>query len=316
MTLWEAIILGVVEGLTEYLPISSTGHLILAQRSLQLTGEEANAYAICIQAGAIVAVLGLYWNRVKQMTRGLAGRVGLGAGDRAGWRLATNIAIAFLPAAVVGLLLDEWIEAHLFGLWPIVFAWILGGVAILVVDRMKRRTATPKDDLLAEGEPASGNPDDAQPGRDDASSRRGRGRDHAAAPVDSLDGMTWRMALLIGLIQCVAMWPGTSRSLVTIVGGVLVGLSLAAAVEFSFLLGVLTLLAATAYKSLDAGPLMLEAYGWTPMLVGTLAAWISAVAAVKWMVGYLKKHGLAIFGYYRVALGVVVGGLVLLDVVG
>jgi undecaprenyl-diphosphatase len=125
-----------------------------------------------------------------------------------------------------------------------------------------------------------------------------------------LDAMGWRIALGIGLIQCAAMWPGTSRSLVTIVGGVLLGMSLAAAVEFSFLLGVVTLVGATVFKIGDAGPAMLEAYGWWPMILGTLTAWASAALAVAWMVAYLKRHGMAIFGYYRVALAAVVAALV------
>lgn len=278
MTWWEAIILGIVEGLTEYLPVSSTGHLILAQRAMGLEGEAANAYAICIQAGAIVAVLGLYYRRVRQMTVGWLGAARLiKTQDGPGFKLGLNILIAFLPAAVIGLLLDDWIEEKLFGLWPIVTAWFVGGVAILMVAWRRRRR-----------EKSDGG--------------------------DGLDAMTWKMALAIGLIQCIAMWPGTSRSLVTIVGGVLVGMSLASAVEFSFLLGVITLLAATAYKAIDAGPVMVEAYGWAPMIVGSIAAWASAVIAVKWMVAYLKKHGLEIFGYYRVAIAAVVALLLLTGV--
>lgn len=288
MTWWQAIILGVVEGVTEYLPVSSTGHLILAQRLMALEGETANAYAICIQSGAIVAVLGLYWRRVRQCLAGWLGKAGLGGGDEAGFRLGLNIVVAFMPAAVVGLLLDEWIETNLFGLWPIVAAWIIGGIAILAVDRWKRRTATALDDTLMQGQ--------AAPVAD-------RGRD--------LDSMTWRMALIVGIVQCLAMWPGTSRSLVTIVGGVMVGMSMKAAVEFSFLLGVVTLLAATAFKINDAGPAMLEAYGLMPMLLGSAAAFVSAAAAVAWMVSYLKRHGLSLFGWYRVAIGALVAGLLL-----
>ena len=285
MDWWQAIILGLVEGLTEYLPVSSTGHLILAQQAMGLTGTAANAYAICIQAGAILAVLGLYWRRVRQGFVGLFGKLGLGAGDADGWRLTVNIVVGFLPAAVVGLLADDWIESNLFGLWPIVCAWLVGGVAILLVGRFRR----------ARGEATEADPNP------DAPASRGAG----------LDDMTWRMALGIGLIQCAAMWPGTSRSLVTIVGGVLVGMSLVAAVEFSFLLGVLTLCAATVYKAIENGPIMLEAYGWTAMLIGSVAAWASAAAAMAWMVAYLKKHGLGIFGWYRIALAIVVAALLI-----
>ncbi|MCA8979327.1 MAG: undecaprenyl-diphosphate phosphatase [Planctomycetes bacterium] len=263
MSWWQALILGLVEGLTEYLPVSSTGHLILFQRALGIAeGEAANAYAICIQAGAIVAVLGLYRARVASMFRGLAGR------DDDGRRLLLCIVAGFLPAAVLGLAFNDWIEAHLFGLWPTVGAWFVGGVAILAVRGMR------KD------------------------------RDEGAGLA--LEQLAPRAAFLIGLLQCVAMWPGTSRSLVTIVGGVLVGLRLSAAVEFSFLLGVVTLCAATGYAGLKSGSVMLENYGPLSLAVGFVAAWLAAVVSVRWMVAWLQKHGMAIFGWYRIALAAAV----------
>jgi undecaprenyl-diphosphatase len=266
MDLWEAIILGIVEGLTEYLPVSSTGHLIVAQRMMGIEGSsEANAFAICIQAGAIAAVLGLYWKRMKQMARGLLGR------DAAGRALARSIVVAFVPAAIFGYVLERWIEQHLFGLEPIIAAWLLGGLAILLVVWTRRQNLPPTG--------------------------------------KSIEDLRWQAALIIGLIQCIAMWPGVSRSLVTIVGGVLVGLGLVAAVEFSFLLGLLTLTAATAYKAVQHGPLMLETYGLATIAVGFAAAMLSAIIAVQWMVAYLSRHGLAIFGYYRVAVALIVAVL-------
>lgn len=284
MTWWQAIILGIVEGLTEYLPVSSTGHLLIVQNLLGIGAEStqamaaANAYAICIQAGAIIAVLGIYFQRVKQGFAGLGGKLGLGQGDPAGWRLFVNLVCGFMPAAVLGLIFADMIEEKLFHPWPIVAALAVGGVAILAVSFWRKRRE--QED--------------------------GKGKD--------LDLMTWQMAFGVGLMQCMAMWPGTSRSLVTIVGGVLMGLSLAAAVEFSFLLGVVTLLAATVYKARDAGPLMVQEYGWWPMVIGSIAAWASAVLAVKWMVGYLKKHGMEVFGYYRIAIAIALAALLLLGV--
>jgi undecaprenyl-diphosphatase len=271
MSGWEAIVLGIVEGVTEFLPVSSTGHLLVAQRLLGIARSEASdAYAICIQSGAILAVLSLYWRRIVQMLRGMTAKFGWGddAGS-VGFRLALNIVVAFLPAAVLGVLLDDWVEQRLFGLWPIVAAWFVGGIAILVVARLRRSNSGDLSGM-------------------------------------ELERLTSSSALAIGLIQCIAMWPGTSRSLVTIVGGVLVGLNLAAAVEFSFLLGVVTLLAATAYKLREAGPVMVEHYGGAVMFLGLLSAWLSAIVAVRWMVTYLKRHGLELFGYYRIAIALVV----------
>lgn len=266
MTWLQAVILGMVEGLTEYLPVSSTGHLLLAQRAMGIAKTDASdAFAIAIQAGAIVAVLGLYWRRVVGMAAGVLGR------DAAGARLAVAILSAFLPAAFLALALEKPIKAHLFGLWPVVAAWFVGGVAILAVSGMRPR--------------------------------------RASKPGLPLDALTWKMALVIGFAQCVAMWPGVSRSLVTIVGGVLVGLSLPAAVEFSFLLGVVTLGAATAYDALRHGAEMVESYGLAPIAAGFLSAWISAVVAVRWMVGYLQRHGMQIFGWYRIAIALGVAAL-------
>jgi len=272
---FQALILGLVEGLTEYLPVSSTGHLLLAQRLMGIDSSTASdAFAICIQAGAILAVLGIYRQRVAQMVMGAVGR------NEAGQRLLINLLSAFVPAAVLGLLLEKPIKKYLFGgdewgLWPVVAAWFAGGMAILVVSLARRRRGT---------SPTTG---------------------------FDLEQLTVRMALIVGLAQCIAMWPGVSRSLITIVGGVLVGLSLPAAVELSFLLGVITLTAATAYDALKHGPEMLATYGATPLLIGFSAAWLSAVLAVKWMVGYLKSHGMEIFGWYRVALAFVVAAWLL-----
>ena len=261
MDWWKALILGVVEGLTEYLPVSSTGHLLLTQRALGIPQS---------QSADIVAVLGLYFSRVRQMFFGLVGR------DAQGLRMAINVIAAFLPAAIIGLLLEKPIKKYLFGgeawgLWPIVAAWFFGGVAILAVSwwQASRQTNTHQSGL-------------------------------------SLESLTWRMAIVVGLIQCIAMWPGVSRSLVTIVGGLIVGLSLPAAVEFSFLLGLLTLTAATVYDGLKYGEEMVQSFGLLALFFGFLGAWISAVLAVKWMVAYLKRHGMQIFGYYRIALAIVV----------
>ena len=260
LTILQALILGIVEGVTEFLPVSSTGHLLLAQRALGIErSEAADAYAICIQAGAIVAVLALYRQRIVQILRGVAGQ------DVAGRKLLVHLVIAFVPAVVLGLLFEKKIDEVLFGLWPVVAAWAMGGVAILVL--------------------------------------RGRGGSRGLTDIDP------RTALLIGLAQCLALWPGTSRSLATILGGLMLGLSMPAAVEFSFLLGLETLGAATAYKALKHGPEMLHAYGVAPILLGFVAAAVAAFVSVKWLVGWLQSHGMEVFAFWRLGLAVVVAAL-------
>lgn len=263
LTTAKAVLLGLVEGLTEFLPVSSTGHLLVTERLIDVgrhhaTKDAADTYTITIQAGAILAVLVLYWQRLLEMGRGLVGR------DEPGRRLLTATVVAFIPAAIVGVALEKPIKDRLFGVWPVIVAWAIGGVVILLVARRLEE----------------------------------RSRVHGL-PLESL---TVRAALLIGVAQCFALWPGTSRSLVTILAALLLGLSLPAAVEFSFLLGLLTLGAATAYDGLKHGKEMIDTYGVVHPLVGFVVAFAAAVVAIRWMVTYLGRHGLEIFGWYRLAV--------------
>lgn len=287
MNWWQALILGIIEGITEYLPVSSTGHLIVAQRMMGIgTGTEkaaADCFAICVQGGAIAAVLGLYWPRVRQMILGLLGK------DKEGLKLIVAIIAGFMPAAVIGILANDWIEEKLYAFKWIALAWFVGGIAILLVDRWMKKGGGSKGVELAE--------------------------------------ITVKMALVIGFAQCVAMWPGTSRSLMTILGGILVGLRLSAAVEFSFLLGLVTLGAATAKKAVwpvhdiaakyddkfGGALLMWDTYGLVPLLIGVIAATVSAAVAVKWMVGYLNRKGLGVFGWYRLVIAIAAAVMIATD---
>ncbi len=279
MDLIQAAVLGIVEGITEYLPVSSTGHLLLTMKLMNIgqtaaTKDASEAYAICIQAGAILAVAGLYFRRLWGITQGLVGK------NPEGLRLGLNVITAFLPAVIAGLTLEKWIKAHLFGsgqmgLWPVVAAWFVGGLAILLIE-WKRRKST----------------------------------DQSVSAL-SLTQLTWKLALMIGTVQLLAMWPGVSRSLATILGGLWVGLSLAASVEFSFLLGLITLSAATAMDALKYGSEILTTFGWQAPLIGLSTAFVSAALAVKWLVHYLQKHPMSLFGYYRMALAIVVAGFLI-----
>ncbi len=285
MTPIQALILGLVEGITEYLPISSTGHLIIASSLMGLdkTAEQKAAvdtFNIVIQGGAILAVLGLYFPRVVQMCRGLLGK------DPAGLALAMRIIVAFLPAAVLGVLLNDLIEALLFNTPSVLTALALGGIFMIVLDRVRMREH--RRGVPAENDSELLGPD--------------------------LHEISIGKAMAIGALQCVAMVPGTSRSMMTIAGGVLVGLHPRRAAEFSFLLGLPTLGGACVYSILKTltgdGPNMFEVIGWTPIAIGLIAATVSAALAVRWLVGFLNRHGLALFGYYRIALAIVLGSLI------
>lgn len=296
MIWWHAVILGLVEGITEYLPISSTGHLIITSALLGLDAPETkasiDAFNIVVQGGAILAVLGLYRQRVAQMIRGLLGR------DPNGLKLLINLFIAFLPAALLGVRFNDLIEEWLFSPIPVLSALLLGGVWMIWLDRPSVREASVSIHEVVARE--------RDPHAEVAHGHR------------DIDDLTWRTALLIGCFQVIAMWPGTSRSMMTIAGGTLLGLHPKKAAEFSFLLGLPTLGGATVYKlaknlkeSHDTGaPNMFEALGVGPVLLGMAVATVAAAFAVKWLVAFLNKHGLAPFGWYRIALCVVMGVLI------
>jgi undecaprenyl-diphosphatase len=284
LEVWQAAVLGLVEGITEYLPVSSTGHLILASSLMGLEKTEAikaavDDFNIVIQGGAILAVLGLYWPHVVRMVKGLLGN------DGPGLMLFINLCVAFVPSAVVGLLLKDWINAHLFWATPVLASLLVGGLFMIVLDAWgKSKFSMP---------PFSKN----QP---------------------TVFDLSIRQALVVGCMQVLAMWPGTSRSMMTIAGGMFVGLRPRQAAEFSFLLGLPTLGAATVYSLLKnmkhaqetgTGNLF-QTLGVVPCVVGLAVAAVAAAVAVKWLVGFLNRHGLAVFGYYRIVLAIVLGGLI------
>jgi len=256
-SLLHALILGIVEGLTEFLPVSSTGHLILAGDLLGYHGGRAGVFYVAIQTGAMLAVVWEYRARLFRVDVQL-------------WR---NLAVAFIPAAVLGLLFGGFIKARLFGPVPVAIAFIVGGVIILLVDR------------------------GARPAR-----------------VENTRAMTWLDALKVGIAQCFALIPGTSRSGATIIGGMLFGLSRPAATEFSFFLAVPTLVAAGAYD-LWKNRSLFSADDLDVFAVGLSAAFVSAFVVIRWLVRYVATHDFRPFAWYRIAFGIVVlatayGGLV------
>lgn len=265
----QAVVLGVVEGVTEYLPVSSTGHLLVTARIMNLptsgkAGDAIKSYEIAIQFGAILAVLVLYRRRLETMVEGLFGR------NAEGRHVLNAVAIAFVPAAIVGVIAEKVIKDVLFGVWPVVVAWIIGGVAVIALSRAGK-----------------------------LSPRGGR----------ALSTFTTRDAVIIGAAQVLALWPGTSRSLVTIVAALLLGVSMSAAIEFSFLLGFVTLTAATGYETLSSGKLMIDTLGVAVPLLGLVVAFGAAVVSIRWMVTYLSRHDLSIFGWYRIGVALIVIGL-------
>jgi len=260
-SLLVAVLLGIVEGLTEFLPVSSTGHLIVAGSLLDYTGEKAKVFEIAIQAGAILAVCWEFRAKLVAVVRGLGS-------DAAARRFVVNLAIAFLPAAALGLLLGKAIKAALFAPVPVALAFIAGAFVILWAERRQR----------------------AQP---------------EAIRIDNIDAMRWSDALKVGCAQALALIPGTSRSGATIIGGMLFGLSRKAATEFSFFLAIPTLLAACGYELVRNRHLLasadLPAFG-----VGFAAAFVSAFLCVRWLLRYVSHNDFVPFAWYRIAFGAVI----------
>ncbi len=267
----KAAVMGIVEGLTEFLPISSTGHLILAASLLDFTGDLAKVFEIAIQTGAMFAVIWEYRVRLKAAVAGIASE----AGAR---RFVGNVAIAFVPAVVAGLAFGSMIKATLFHPVPVAMAFIVGGVIILWVEARHRRRYGDAD---LQG------------------TRRAR--------VETVDDMTPMDALKLGLIQCAALIPGTSRSGATIIGGMLLGMSRKAATEFSFFLGIPTLIGAGAY-SLYKERAALSVADLPVFAVGLVFAFVSALLCIRWLIRYVSTHDFTLFAWYRI----VFGGIVLL----
>ena len=260
-TVLVALILGIVEGLTEFLPISSTGHLIVAGSLLGYTGERAKVFEIVIQAGAILAVCWEYRVRLLRVAVGLPAR-------RDAQRFVANLLLAFLPAAILGLLFSKIIKGYLFAPVPVALAFIVGALIILWAERRQRVAPS-------------------------------------TVRIDSVDAMRWRDALKIGFAQALALIPGTSRSGATIIGGMLFGLSRPAATEFSFFLAIPTLVAACAYD-LVRNRALLSADDLQGFAIGFVAAVASAFVCVRWLIRYVSRHDFVPFAWYRIAFGLLV----------
>ncbi len=271
LLLLKAIVLGIVEGFTEFLPVSSTGHLIVVEDLIRFRIPTREVFLIAIQAGAILAVCWEYRARLITLLAGLAS-------SPREQRLALNVVIAFLPAAVAGVLFKKMIETALFNPLTVATALVIGGVVILLVERRHKRLYGERDL---------------------------QGQRHAR--VETIDDIRPLDALKIGLAQCAALIPGTSRSGATIIGGILFGFSRKAATEFSFFLAIPTVIGATVYSlykaRADFGTADLGYYA-----VGSIAAFIAALVCVRWLLRYLASHDFVLFGWYRI----VFGGLILL----
>jgi len=257
LLLFKALILGVVEGLTEFLPISSTGHLIIASQLLGFHDEKGKVFELVIQTGAMLAVVWEYRTRFARAVTGLTS-------DPVAQRFVLNLAVAFMPAAVLGLAFGGFIKGHLFHAVPVAIAFIVGALIILLVEWR------PREPLVA-----------------------------------TVDEMTWKDALKVGIAQSFALIPGTSRSGATIIGGMLFGLSRRAATEFSFFLAVPTLMAAGAYD-LYKHRALLSVSDVPVFAVGVVTAFVSAFVCVRWLIRYIATHDFTVFAWYRIVFGVIV----------
>jgi undecaprenyl-diphosphatase len=257
----KAAVMGIVEGLTEFLPISSTGHLILAGALLEMNDAKAKVFDIAIQTGAIFAVILVYWQKIRDTVIGLPT-------EKQAQRLALNVLVAFVPAVILGLLFGKTIKAHLFNPVVVASAFIVGGFIILWAENRHKNKA-------------------------------------ASARVEDADSMTLMDALKVGVVQCFAMIPGTSRSGATIIGGMLLGLSRKAATDFSFYLAIPTLIGAGVYSLYKERALLSLAD--IPMFsVGLLFSFLSAWVCIRWLLQYIATHSFVVFAWYRIVFGLLV----------
>jgi undecaprenyl-diphosphatase len=267
--LGKAAVMGIVEGLTEFLPISSTGHLILTASLLNFTGEMVKVFEVAIQSGAMLSVIWEYRQRLGRTVTGLGH-------DPVARRFALNVLIAFIPAVVLGLALGKVIKEHLFHPVPVALAFVVGGLIILWVEARHKRLYGAMDTV---------------------------GKRHAR--VETVDDMSPLDALKVGLLQCLALIPGTSRSGATIIGAVVLGFSRKAATEFSFYLGIPTLMGAGAYSVYKQRDLL----RWEDLpvfAVGTVVSFFAALVCIRWLIRYVSSHDFVPFAWYRIVFGGVV----------
>ncbi len=256
-SLLTIILLGIVEGLTEFIPVSSTGHLVLAGVLLGFNGEAAGTFEIVIQLGAILAVVALYHRRFTDVLAGLFRR------DPGAIAFTRNVLLGFIPSMAIGFLVYDGVKAMLGSPTLVAWALILGGIAILVIERLVK---TPT--------------------------------------VETVEGMSWKTALGIGIIQCLSMIPGVSRSGATIMGALSLGVERKTAAEYSFFLAVPTMLAASTYDLLKNGADM-GSGAWITIAVGFVVSFVVALIVIRWFVGIVSRHGFAPFAWYRIAVGAV-----------
>ncbi|WP_271300116.1 undecaprenyl-diphosphate phosphatase [Sphingomonas sp. CV7422] len=257
MDLLTVILLGIVEGVTEFLPVSSTGHLILAGTLLGVQDQATATFDIVIQLGAILAVIVLYWRRFWDVATGLAG------GQPKSIAFVRNIALGFLPAAAIGVLVYKAVKSLLESPTVVAVALIVGGVAILVIERLVKQ-----------------------------------------ARIESVEAMPWTTALGVGVVQCLAMIPGVSRSGATIMGALSLGVDRRAAAEFSFFLAIPTMLAASGYDLLKSGATLGQGE-WLSIAIGFVVSFVVALVVIRWFVGIVSRHGFAPFAWYRIVIGAV-----------
>lgn len=253
----NAIILGIIEGLTEFLPISSTGHLILANKYISFTGDFANVFDVVIQIGAILAVIVYFKDK-------LMPKLNKTDNIKNYYDLWIKVAIGFVPAGILGFLFEKHIDKYLFNPTSVSIALIFGGFLLLSAEKFIKKPS-----------------------------------------VSDTDKISYKQAFLVGVSQCMALWPGMSRSASTIIGGLFLGFSREVSAEFSFFLAIPTLIGASVFKLLKAG-LIFTSYEWMLLLIGTIVSFVVALLVIAFFMNYLKKKDLAPFAYYRIMLGLIV----------
>ena len=261
----KVIIIGIIQGITEWLPISSTGHMILADELLRLNVSDAfmEMFRVVIQFGSILAVVVLYFHKLNPFAPSKSD-----VQERQTWRLWFKVIVGIIPAGIVGVLFDDWLNDHLYNYVTVAVALIVYGVAFIVIEKI-RKGKTPR--------------------------------------VDSVDRLDYKTALGVGCFQTLSLIPGTSRSGSTILGAMILGMSREAAAEFSFFMAIPVMLGASLLKMLKFG-FSFTSSELIVLIVGVLIAFVVSVAAIKFLTGFIKKHSFAVFGWYRIILGAIVLG--------